>query len=67
MEIEKKEYCAQCFLSFGLAEPRRHRIVGNPEGGLEEKSYHISCFHRMELQEMIVEAIKKDKKIVLTS
>ena len=59
--MEKKNYCSWCFISFGSAEPRRHRIVGTPEGGLEEQSYHIPCFHLMELKELILKGIKTTK------
>lgn len=62
MKVQKSEWCSWCFINFGSAEPRRHRIVGTPDGGLEEKCYHFSCFHLLELREMIVKAAIKEKE-----
>ncbi len=60
VEMEKKTFCNWCFIQFGSAEPRRIRR----EADWEEKSYHIPCFHLLELKEMIAKVIKKDKKRV---
>ena len=63
MKIQKREYCSFCFILLGTAELRRYQIVGNPEGGLEKKSYHLQCFHLLELKEMIVKTVKREIKI----
>ena len=63
MKLKGENYCDWCFITFGSAEPRRHRIVENPEGGLEKKSYHLQCFHLLELKEMIAKTAKREIKI----
>ena len=48
----KREYCGLCYLIFGTAEPRKHQ---------DGKVYHSCCFKRMELQELIVKEVRREK------
>ena len=52
MKRGKEEYCDQCFCSFGLAEIKKYK---------DGKVFHICCLKRFELQETIVNGVKREK------